>query len=67
MSSATTTSCEYFVSRRLDDEQLKLYDEQGYLVLKGVLTPCGLEQMRSEVMAAWEAEKGPFDPNQTWL
>jgi len=58
---------ELFLYKRLSDQQLRLYNEQGYLALGRVLTDAGLERMREEVMAAWEAEKGPFDPSKTWL
>jgi len=56
-----------FVYRPLSEEHLRLYNEQGYLTLGRLLTDAGIEQMRKEVMAAWEAEKGPFDPSKTWL
>jgi hypothetical protein len=58
---------ELFVYSQLTDRQLRHYDEQGYLALGRVLTDAGMAQMRKEVMAAWEAEKGPFDPSKTWL
>ncbi len=58
---------ELFIYNRLSLEQLSLYNEQGYLALGRVLTDKGLEQMRREAMAAWEVEKGPFDPTKNWL
>lgn len=51
----------------LTDEMIAQYHDQGFLLLGSMLTPEGLSQMRKEAMAAWEAEKGPFDPTATWL
>lgn len=47
--------------------QLNAYKEQGYLILKNVLTKEGLDAMRSECMQAWDAEKATFDPEKSWL
>lgn len=58
---------DLFVYRRLSDEELRSYHEQGYLLYGRSLTDAGLERMRDECMAAWRAEKGEFDPNKTWL
>ncbi len=58
---------DLFVYQSLSAEQLSFYHEHGYLALGRVLTDKGLEQMRREVMVAWEAEKGSFDPTKNWL
>ena len=68
ISTATATrDTDLFIYNRLTESQLNEYNEQGYLALGRVLTDAGLARMREEVMAAWEAEKGPFDPSKTWL
>lgn len=51
----------------LSIDQLQRYEEQGYLLLDGVLSPEGVQAMLSECMQAWRAEKGEFDPRATWL
>ena len=51
-----------FTSRKVED-----YREQGYVHLGPILTAKGLEQIRDQVMQAWVAEKGSFDPEKTWL
>lgn len=61
------TQTKHFIDCVLDQQQLQQYDEQGYLNLGRVITDDGLDAMRLAVMQAWEAEKGPFDPNATWL
>jgi len=58
---------ELFNFRRLSDEDLGFYRDQGYLVLKSVLTPAGIRRMVDESMAAWTAEKGQYEPTATWL
>jgi hypothetical protein len=56
-----------FVYRPLTPDQIRFYSEQGHLAVGKVLTDQGIEQMRREAMEAWEAEKGIFDPKNTWL
>lgn len=56
-----------FNYRRLNPAELAEYHENGYLLLKSVLTPAGLERMLGECMAAWQAEKGVFDAGKSWL
>lgn len=56
-----------FNYRRLSPEELTFYAENGYLILRQVLTPEGINRMREEAMAAWTAEKEAFDPSRTWL
>ncbi len=58
---------DLFVYRRLDERELTAYERDGFLHYGPVLTPSGLRRMIDEVMRAWSAEKGPFDPNRTWL
>ena len=52
---------------KLSAEQVAQYEREGFLLLPGVLDEGALEKMRAECMLAWEAEKGPFDPEGTWL
>jgi hypothetical protein len=58
---------DLFNYRRLSADELALYREQGYLVIKSILKPEGLRRMAEETMAAWTAEKGPYDPSANWL
>ena len=51
----------------LTNEQINAFQEDGYVRLGEILTKKGLEHMRGESMDAWEFEKGPFDPDATWL
>lgn len=57
----------FFVYKKLTKEQVGKFHEKGYLFLGRTLTEEGLEKIREQVMAAWRAEKGKFDPNKTWL
>ena len=58
---------DLFIGHPLTDEQLRTYQEQGYLLLGRTLTEKGLKQMRKECMVAWHTEKGEFDPDKSWL
>lgn len=58
---------ELFNYRKLTDEELKKFQEEGYLIIKGIVTPQGVKQMQDEAMAAWNKEKESFDPNKSWL
>jgi ectoine hydroxylase-related dioxygenase (phytanoyl-CoA dioxygenase family) len=58
---------ELFNYRKLNDEELRSYQENGYLVIKGVIQPDGVKQMQDECMTAWNKEKESFDPNKSWL
>ena len=58
---------ELFNYTALSATQIDQYQESGHLNLGKVLTDEGLELMREQVMAAWRKEKGPFDPEKTWL
>jgi ectoine hydroxylase-related dioxygenase (phytanoyl-CoA dioxygenase family) len=57
----------YFNYRALTPDELNKFKEDGYLILKSVLTAEGLKKMREEVMQAWNAEKESFDPSKSWL
>jgi len=54
-------------SPRLSSDQMRSYEENGYLVLRKVLDERQVAAIRDECMAAWDEEKGPFDPHATWL
>jgi len=56
-----------FVAKSLTGDQLAEYQEQGYLYIGQTLTEQGLQQMRDQAMVVWAKEKGPFDPQKTWL
>ncbi len=58
---------ELFINRQLAQADVEAYAEQGYLALGRVLTDEGLALMREQCMAAWQAEKGVFDPDKSWL
>ncbi|MCH2375312.1 MAG: phytanoyl-CoA dioxygenase family protein [Planctomycetes bacterium] len=58
---------ELFVYRRLTDVQRAQFENDGYLVVGETLTVAGLETLRSECMAAWNASKEGFHPDRTWL
>ncbi len=58
---------DLFVDRRLSDEQLQVFQEQGHLALGRVLSDEGLARMREQCMDIWHAEKGQFDSENTWL
>jgi len=42
----------------LSDAQRAQWREDGYLVIKGVVTPAGLKQLRAECGTAWRTVKG---------
>jgi ectoine hydroxylase-related dioxygenase (phytanoyl-CoA dioxygenase family) len=56
-----------FNYRSLSNDELKFFADNGYLILKNILTTEGLERMRAECMDAWNLEKESFDPSKTWL
>lgn len=56
-----------FNYRRLTEAQLQEYQSQGFLVLSQTLTPTGRERLLAEAMEVWMEQKGPYDPNATWL
>ena len=58
---------ELFNYRTLTPAELATYHDQGYLLIKSLLKPAGLDRMVAECMAAWSAEKKAFDANKSWL
>ncbi|HMI01745.1 MAG TPA: phytanoyl-CoA dioxygenase family protein [Pedobacter sp.] len=61
------TNESLFNYRKLSGPEIDFFKENGYLVIRSILTPSGLEQMRSECMEAWAKEKSAFDPDKSWL
>lgn len=51
----------------LTARQKEYYLDNGYLVLRRVLSPAIQDSLLQECMAAWTKAKGPFDPEATWL
>ena len=64
---ATRTATDLFNYRMLSPAELAAFHENGFLVLKSVLTPAGIQRLVDECMKAWTAEKGPYNPNASWL
>ena len=64
---STQRHADLFLYRKLSDDQIRQYDEQGYLNIGPALTDLGLQRMREQVMKAWIAEKEAFDPDKNWL
>jgi len=58
---------QYFNYNLLSARELATFREQGFLVVKNILTGSGLEKMRRECMIAWNEEKVAFDPTKSWL
>lgn len=58
---------ELFNYRKLSDEELTSFTENGFLIIREILTSKGLAQMQNECMVAWNKEKEGFDPNKSWL
>jgi hypothetical protein len=58
---------ELFNYTKLSEEDLQRFSDNGFLVIKGILTREGVSQMQAESMAAWAREKESFDPNKSWL
>ena len=48
---------ELFIYRSLTADQIRSYNDDGFLSLGRVLSDSGIEQMRREAMAAWEDER----------
>jgi hypothetical protein len=57
----------YFNYQSLTTEQIKLYEEQGYLLIPRILTGEGLGLFREQCLEAWNAEKTGFDDEASWL
>ncbi len=51
----------------LSSGQIQQYQESGYLLLPQILASEPLQKLIQECMNAWIEEKGPFDPEGTWL
>jgi len=58
---------DLFNYKDLTVTELDFYKDQGYLVIRSILTDVGRRRMVDEAMAAWTAEKGTYDPNANWL
>ena len=56
-----------FNYRKLTEEELALYNAQGFLVIKEIIKPEGMAQIKRECMAAWNKEKEGFDADKSWL
>jgi ectoine hydroxylase-related dioxygenase (phytanoyl-CoA dioxygenase family) len=56
-----------FSYKQLTADELERFAEQGYLIIRNILSNEGLQQMREECMVAWGKEKDGFDPSKTWL
>ena len=67
MTSQLARHPELFNYRRLTPAELAAYHEQGFVVMKSVLTARGVDRLVGECMSAWQAEKGPYDPQANWL
>ena len=67
MAAAAAEWSDLFVQRRLDAGDLARYVAEGYLNVGRLLTDEGLERLRRETMAAWDAEKRAFAPERSWL
>jgi len=65
--SSIATNKQLFVYKPLTEDQVRSYQQHGFLQLGRVLTDEGLERMREECMTAWRGEKGEFDSSKTWL
>lgn len=57
----------YFNYRTLTAQELEQYRENGYVIVRNILTPEGVAHMQKEAMQAWGREKEGFDPTKTWL
>lgn len=57
----------FFNYKNLSQEELGSFKENGYLIIKKIITEDGLQKMREECMQAWNREKESFDPSKTWL
>ncbi len=58
---------DHFNYIQLSREDLEQFNREGFLVIKNILTPSGLQQMQEECMTAWNTEKQDFDPSRSWL
>ena len=58
---------DLFVYPTFTSREVEHYREQGYVHLGRILTADGLKQIRDQVMRAWAARKGAFNPEESWL
>lgn len=63
----STTLTTHFNYIKLSAQEKEKFRKEGYLIIRQLLTPEGIKQMRQEAMDAWNAEKEGFDPNKSWL
>lgn len=56
-----------FNYRKLTNDEIRQYNEQGYLNVGRTLTDKGLESLISESMKSWAAEKQEYSDSATWL
>ena len=56
-----------FLAPSLGAAERAAFRKQGFLKLGPLLTPLGLQRMRSECMTTWSAAKTGFDPKDSWL
>lgn len=62
-----TTKEKLFLQRKLSDEQVRFYEENGYLLYGPILTDAGLDRLREDSMAVWQGEDRASDGDETWL
>jgi len=62
-----TRYTEEFEYRDLSENDVRRYEEEGYLLLGRTLTDEGLETMRRQCMEVWRTEKGDYAEEKTWL
>ena len=58
---------ELFLQRKLSDEQVRSYKENGYLLYRPILTDKGIEALQKDCMAVWQNENRESDRDKTWL
>ena len=51
----------------LDQKQVDLYQREGFLLLPQILNAEQRQSITQECMDCWIEEKGPYDPEGTWL
>lgn len=66
-SQVSVSLVDKIIERSLAPADVKIYSEQGYLLVGRTLTDTGLDAMRKQCMHAWNAEKTQYDPDGTWL
>ncbi len=56
-----------FIYRELTNEDVRFYEDQGYLLLGRTLTDHGLERMRQQCMEVWDTHQGAYEEGKTWV